>query len=108
MRAPSVKLLIYCFPSLRILLVYYYTRRMSACAQVSKDTPYFWASQAMVPGPPPAPGGARDHLCAQGHRLGIYCGGPPGGGAPGERESAARGRDLSVPNPAVHSAAAPI
>ena len=42
-RAPSVKLVVYtqCFPSLRILLVYYCTRRMSACAQVSKDTPYF-------------------------------------------------------------------
>ena len=58
----------------------------------------------MVPGPPAAPGGARDRLRAQGHRLGISCDDRPGGGAPGARESAARGRDLSGANPALHSA----
>ena len=62
----------------------------------------------MVPGPPAAPGGARDHLRAQGRRLGISGDDLPGGGGPGARESAARGRDLSEPTPAVHSAAEPI
>ena len=42
-----------------------------------------------------APGGARDPLRAQGRRLGIPSGSPAGGGGPGARESAARGRDLS-------------
>ena len=41
------------------------------------------------------PGGARDPLRAQGRRLGIPSGCPAGGGGPGARESAARGRDLS-------------
>ena len=41
------------------------------------------------------PGGARDPLRAQGRRLGIPSGSPAGGGGPGARESAARGRDLS-------------
>ena len=40
--------------------------------------------------------------------MSIFRGSKPGRGAPGERESAARGRDLSEPNPAVHSAAEPI
>ena len=53
------------------------------------------------------PGGARDPLRAQGRRLGIPSGSPAGGGGPGARESAARGRDLSEQDPAVHSAAAP-
>ena len=61
----------------------------------------------MVPGPPAAPGGARDHLRRQGRRLGISGGDPPGRGGPGARESAARGRDLSGANPAPHLAAAP-
>ena len=46
-------------------------------------------------------------LRAQGRRLGIPSGSPAGGGGPGARESAARGRDLSEENPAPHSAAAP-
>ena len=54
------------------------------------------------------PGGARDPLRAQGRRLGIPSGSPAGGGGPGARESAARGRDLSDPNPDDHSAAAPL
>ena len=58
----------------------------------------------MVPGPPVAPGGTRDRLRAQGRRLGISGGEPPGRGGPGARESAARGRDLSGANPALHSA----
>ena len=53
------------------------------------------------------PGGARDPLRAQGRRLGIPSGSPAGGGGPGARESAARGRDLSWENPAPDSAAAP-
>ena len=53
------------------------------------------------------PGGARDPLRAQGRRLGIPSGSPAGGGGPGARESAARGRDLSGQNPGVGSAAAP-
>ena len=61
----------------------------------------------MVPGPPAAPGGAGDRLRAQGRRLGISGEDLPGGGGPGARESAARGRDLSGANPALHSAAAP-
>ena len=63
---------------------------------------------ARVPGPPAAPGGARGPLRAQGRRLGVCCGGPPGRGDPGERESAARGLDLSEQNLAAHLAAAPI
>ena len=51
------------------------------------------------------PGGARDPLRAQGRRLGIPSGSPAGGGGPGARESAARGRDLSEETPAPHSAA---
>ena len=63
---------------------------------------------ATVPGPPVAPDSGRDHLGAQGRRLGVCCGGPSGGGAPSVRESAARGRDLSEPRGSVHSAAAPL
>ena len=55
-----------------------------------------------------APDSARDHLGAQGRRLGVCCGGPPGGGAPSVRESAARGRDLSEVTFVPHSAAAPL
>ena len=61
---------------------------------------------ATVPGPPVAPDSGRDHLGAQGRRLGVCCGGPPGGGAPSVRESAARGRDLSEVTFVPHSAAA--
>ena len=46
----------------------------------------FWGSQAMVPGPPAAPGGARDHLRAQGRRLGISGDDLSGGGGPGARK----------------------
>ena len=49
----------------------------------------------MVPGPPVVPGGGRDPLRARRRRLGIPSGSPAGGGGPGARESAARGRDLS-------------
>ena len=71
------------------------------------NKPCFDLTWATVPGQPAAPGDARDPLRAQGRRLGIPSGSPAGRGAPSVRESAARGRDLSEQNPAVHSAAAP-
>ena len=48
-------------------------------------------------GPRPAGGSRRrpGPLRAQQRRLGIPSGSPAGGGGPGARESAARGRDLS-------------
>ena len=61
-----------------------------------------------VDGPGSAGGsGAGDRLRAQGRRLGIYGGDLPGGGGPGARESAARGRDLSGAPNAPHLAGAP-
>ena len=66
---------------------------MNSGTITSRFEAQIWArsrrSQAVLPG------GGRDPLRARRRRLGIPSGSPAKGGAPGERERAARVRDLS-------------